>query len=173
MLFTNSEIKKLIQPTHKPKCIMGLRNIVTDTKRWKYLLFYEVDNPTETQIKDIINFLDIQRLAYLMYSTKGGLHVIGLTPMSITNHAIIFSSLQDRVPEYFSGETIRLSRKEGEKQEYIYCNLDYPIIPNLFEIYSKRFFQNKSKEFFELFQQNLITDTQWHLVFEKYWSFKK
>jgi hypothetical protein len=157
----------------KMKKIIGLRNIVTDKETWKYLLFYDIDNPSRADINMLIEYLDeLKFLSYIVYSTKAGLHVIGLTPMNSSMWGVIFAQLQMRFPEYYSGQTIRLSRKDGEKQELIYSNLEYPIIPNLLELYSKRFFQNESKEFFEEFQENLIHDNHWSLVFERYWSQK-
>jgi hypothetical protein len=157
----------------KMKKIIGLRNIVTDKETWKYLLFYDIDSPTEADIKNLVEYLDeLKCISYIIYSTKAGLHVVGLTPLNSSMWGVIFAQLQIRFPEYYSGQTIRLSRKENEKQELIYSNLEYPIIPNLLELYSKRFFQNESKAFFEEFQENLIYDNHWSLVFERYWSQK-
>ncbi len=165
-LFHKSEKKTMIKR-------LGLRNIVSNGTEWRYLLFYEVDNPSKYDITEIINFLEEQRLSYLMYETKGGIHIVGLTPLTLTEYAIIFSALQTLVPEYMSGQTIRLSRKEGERQSLVFHNFDYPIIPNLLQIYVSRFFANGELKLFEEFQEHLITDTHWNIVPEKYWSYKK
>jgi hypothetical protein len=158
--------------TDKLKKIIGLRNIITNGKEWKYLLFYDKDDQTENSITELHECFTLSNTSYLIYKTKAGLHGVGLTPLKIERYASDFQLLQHIIPEYYSGQTIRLSRKEGEKQELLYYKFSWPIIPNLLEIYSKRFFQDKPKEFFEDFHQNLITNEKWHLVFEKYWSGK-
>ena len=160
--------------TRKPRLhkMIGLRNMVTNGKEWKYLIFYEVDNPTEADIRHIIEYMDYQRVSYIMYSTKAGMHVVGLTPVNAMKWASMYNALQGLVPEYYSGQTIRLSRKIGENQELIYYNLDYPFMTNLLDIYKKRFFE-------ELFlaglndPRNIISESEWHLVFLRYWSYKK
>jgi len=149
----------------KMKKIIGLRNIVTDKETWKYLLFYDIDSPSKADIKHLIEYLDeLKCISYIMYSTKAGLHVVGLTPLNSSMWGVIFAQLQMKFPEYYSGQTIRLSRKEGEKQELICCNLEYPVVINLYNIYQKRF----PKIDYELFP----TEEHWSLVFEKYWSVK-
>ena len=156
----------------KLKKIIGLRNIVTDGKEWKYLLFYDVDNPTGNNLKYIHETMEVFKMSYIIYKTKHGIHVVGLTPLSIEKHALTFRTLHDYVPEYYSGQTLRLSRKEGENQELLFHNFEYPIIDNLLEIYSKRFFKDKHLSFFESFQKQLIIEPKWRLVFEKFWTSK-
>ncbi len=158
----------------KLKKIIGLRNIITDGKQWKYLLFYDVDNPSEADIAKLIDSLNFWNISYIIYKTKAGIHIIGLTPLKIEQHASIFSELQSIVPEYYSGQTIRLSRKQGEKRELIFYNLDYPIILNLYSIYEKRFLG--LKEWYNEKQKKLLVESvfvdNWRLVFEKYWTSK-
>jgi hypothetical protein len=158
----------------KMKKIIGLRNIVTDKETWKYLLFYDIDSPTEGDIYNIIEYLDqLKCISYIMYSTKAGLHVVGLTPLNSSMWGVIFAQLQMRFPEYYSGQTIRLSRKEGEKQELIYYNLDYPVLDNLLTIYNKRFPQISTNNVIGLDSETYEIHKPYFLVFEKYWSGKQ
>jgi hypothetical protein len=150
------------------KKIIGLRNIVTNGRKWKYLIFYDVDNPSEGDIKNIIDFMEQSQVSYIIYSTKHGIHVIGLTPLNAMKWASMHNGLLGLVPEYFSGQTIRVSLKECEKQELIYWNLNYPFMTNLYLIYAKRF---GLKELVNNIT-TAIPQTEWHLVFEKYWSKK-
>ena len=158
-------------PKEKPKLrkIIGLRNIVTNGNEWKYLLLYDKDSQDDDVIKEMKECY--YGISFLIYKTKHGIHGIGLTPMSIEHYASRFQLLQDIIPEYYSGQTIRVSRKQDEKQELIHYNFNYPILPNLLHIYAKRFFHDKPVSFYEEFQKNLIND-HWNLVFEKYWSSK-
>ena len=123
----------------KLKKVIGLRNIVTDGKQWKYLLFYDLDNPAEIDVEDVNGWFETFNISYLLYKTKNGIHAIGLTPLPINQYASMFGLLREHIPEYYSGQTIRLSRKEGETQELLFYNLDYPVIGNLYNIYIKRF----------------------------------
>ena len=159
----------------KLKKVIGLRNIVTDGKQWKYLLFYDLDRPTQQNIEYIHSWMEAFKMSYIIYKTKNGIHVVGLTPLTITNYASKFMLIQDDIPEYYSGQTIRLSRKEGETQELLFYNLNYrPIILNLFNIYEKRFTQ--LKQWFNERQQKLLVESifigNWRLVFEKFWTSK-
>jgi hypothetical protein len=154
------------------KKIIGLRNIVTDKETWKYLLFYDIDSPSKADIEQLIEYLDeLKCISYIMYSTKAGLHVVGLTPLNSSMWGVILAQLQMRFPEYYSGQTIRLSRKAGEKQELIYHNLEYPILPNLYSIYFKRL---KLPPLYDLESEQVFAtiNKHWSLVFEKYWSVK-
>lgn len=172
------------------KKIIGLRNIVTrkynvepyevthedgtieilNTKsEWKYLIFYDVDNPSEGDIKNIIDFMEQSRVSYIIYSTKHGIHIIGLSPLNAMKWASMHDGLLGLVPEYFSGQTIRVSLKEGEKQELIFYNLQYPLMRNLLQVYLRRF----PKLLDNNDGHNCSTAmTEYHLVFEKYWSKK-
>lgn len=161
----NIILKRREEEKPRMKKIIGLRNIITNGKEWKYLIFYDVDNPSEGDIKNIIDFMEIQQVSYIIYSTKHGIHLIGLTPLNAIKWVSIHNGLLGLVPEYFSGQTIRVSLKEGEKQELIMTNLHYPLITNLYKIYRKRF-DIPDIQFMEL----MIED--YHLVFEKYWSKK-
>ena len=158
----------IIKSKPKLKKIIGLRNIVTDGKEWKYLLFYDVDNQSEENIKVVIGAFNSFRISFIVYKTKHGIHGVGFTPLSITRHAVMFHELQNLIPEYYSGQTIRLSRRENETQELLGFNFDYPILKNLLSIYMKRFTS--------LYISPIIPDSKliegYSLVFEKYWSTK-
>lgn len=136
--------------------------MVTDGKQWKYLVFYDVDNPSEGDIRRIIDAMEAFLISYILYKTKHGIHLVTLTPLTIENYSLVFGLLQLEVPEYYAGQTIRLSRKQGETQELISYNLEYEVIPNLSNLYRKRFPQ----------LPEFHNDGIWHLVFEKYWSKK-
>ena len=159
----------------KLKKVIGLRNIVTDGNQWKYLLFYDLDNPPLGNIEVVHSWMETFGISYIIYKTKNGIHAVGLRPLSIAQYAGMFKCLQEDIPEYYSGQTIRLSRKEGETQELLFYNLNYrPIILNLFNIYEKRFTQ--LKQWFNERQQKLLVESifigNWRLVFEKFWTSK-
>lgn len=154
----------------KLRKVIGLRNIVTikyPLPRWEYLLFYDKDDATQEDIENIINYLNLgtMNMSYIIYRTKGGIHVVGLTPMNAENCGIVFQHLQYLSPEYYSGQTIRISRKQNETQSLIYSNLNHPVIYNLLMMYKKRFPEMKLE-----FGGKLLRD--YKLVFEKYWSYK-
>ena len=152
----------------KLRKVIGLRNIVTikdPLPRWDYLLFYDKDDATKNDIQEIIEYLDIRNMSYIIYKTKAGIHVIGLTPMNSEHWGLIFQTLQKLVPEYYSGQTIRVSRKQNETQSLIYYNFNYPLIYNLAMMYKKRFPEIRLE-----FGGKLLRD--YKLVFEKYWSYK-
>lgn len=154
----------------KLRKVIGLRNIVTiedPLPRWDYLLFYDKDDATQEDINKIIHYLDTpnMNMSYIIYRTKGGIHVIGLTPMNAENWGIVFQHLQYLTPEYYSGQTIRVSRKQNETQSLIYYNFNYPLIYNLAMMYKKRF-----PEIHLEFGDKLLRN--YKLVFEKYWSYK-
>jgi hypothetical protein len=150
---------------------IGLRNIVTDGKQWNYLLFYDIDKPTDADVAEIIDTMHGLRISYIMYSTKNGLHLIGLTPINAFTYGVAFSRLKRIMPEYYSGQTIRVSRKENEKQELIFYDLDYPVIMNLLHLYAKRFSPLQTENYIDWVNAGM--HREWTLVFEKYWSKKE
>lgn len=156
------------------KKIIGLRNIVTTKDKWSYLLFYDMDNPSEGDIRGIIEYLESWRISYIIYETKHGIHVVGLSPMCSADWGLMFEFFQEQFPEYYSGQTIRLSLKEGEKQSLVFYNLNYPVLYNLYKIYSKRFPRLEEYYMHKLADtmDDFCIDNTHHLVFEKYWSRK-
>lgn len=149
------------------KKVIGLRNIVTTKDKWSYLLFYDLDNPSELDIHNLIGELEEMQTSYIMYETKHGVHAVGLTPMDSYDWGLYFSILQYEIPEYYSGQTIRVSLKEGESRSLIFWNLEHPVIWRLFKMYEKRFPQLKNHSMD--YQEEI---NNYSCVFEKYWSRK-
>ena|SRR5688572_19426177 len=147
------------------KRFIGLRNIVTSKNDWKYLLNYEIDGHDESKCLAIIAYYSRVETSYICYKTKHGFHFIGLTPMNAQKWGYHFETLQNIVPEYYSGQTIRLSLKEGEKQELIHYSFVYPAIWRLYMIFRKRFADLPEDP-----HTDFVFD--YSCVFEKYWSEK-
>src|SRR5438876_299320 len=118
----------------KPKLhkVVGIRNTITDGVNWKYLLFYDLDNVSDSQIKALEIVCNTLPTSYIMYSTQKGLHIVGLTPLDIESHAFCFAKLQREFPTYYSGGTIRMSRRKGENQELIAFNISKGVTLNLY-----------------------------------------
>ena len=150
--------------------MIGLRNIVSvkpddAPPRWNYLLFYDKDDATQEDIDKITSELNLYRMSYIIYRTRGGIHIIGLTPLNSDNWGFLFNQLQRLVPEYYSGETIRLSRKKGEVQSLVYSNINYPYVLKLTMMFKKRFP--------DIVINPKVKPLDKHMaVFEKYWSYK-
>ena len=156
---------------------VGLRCETTNGDTFKYILFYDVDLTNDPKVnriraKHLVDTLEEFQTSYIMYSTLNGYHVVGLTPLDFEQWSAMLTILKREIPEYYSGIIIRVSRKLEETQKLVSFSFDYPIIPNLIEIYAKRLFEGQSPLFYESFQKQLITNDQWKLVFEKYWSKK-
>jgi len=165
-MFGKKEIKK------GWKKRVGMRVETTNGTEFKYLLLYDIDRKGEAELAYLIDLLKDFQTSYLIIETLNGMHVVGLTPLDFEQWSAMLTILKREIPEYYSGIIIRVSRKEGETQKLLFHNFDYPIIPNLIEIYAKRLFQDTSIEFYESFQKQFITKEKWRLVFEKYWSTK-
>lgn len=147
--------------------LIGLRNIVCTKEDWYYLIFYDIDNPiTQEQIDKIDYVMQGAGVSYMLYKTKHGYHVVGITPLNAEYWADIFQSLKDTFHSYYSGNVIRLSRKKDEQQELIVCNTTYgEVIPNLYNLYCDRFGLKKLPWTRET--------SKYLLVFEKYRSVKE
>lgn len=148
------------------KRFIGLRNIVTSKTEWKYLMLYEVDSHEERDCLAVISQYSRMAISWIAYKTKNGFHFVGLTPQDAQQWGFYFERMQRIIPEYFSGQTLRLSLKEGEKQELIHYSFRYPYIERLAQVYIKRF--NIPKENIPLYGAPL----NYNCVFEKYWSQK-
>lgn len=144
------------------KKILGLRNIVTTSEQWYYLLLYDFDQPVNE--REIASFSHNRKLSYILYKTKHGSHYVGLTPISAMQWGLHFDAMSQIYPNYYSGQTIRLSRKEDEQQILISLNRDYQVISNLYNIFASRFGFDKMKVEFPM---------KYRLVMEKYWSRKE
>jgi hypothetical protein len=109
----------------------------------KYLVFYDIDNHTRNEqamIEDIDALMHINCMSYIFYKTKHGYHLVALTPVNALKWGVVFTELQNKYPEYYSGIVIRLSRKAEEKQELLKIVLTYgEVIPNLYNLYCDRF----------------------------------
>jgi hypothetical protein len=149
--------------------MLGLRHIVCAKEDWYYLVFYDIDKNNELSTNDlkiIDNIMAINSISYMIIKTKHGYHIIGLTPIAIIKHATVFMKLKTLFNSYYSGDVIRLSLKEGEHQELVMMELSYgEVIPNLYNLYAKRFNYEK---------RPWIKETsKYLLVFEKYRSLKE
>jgi hypothetical protein len=123
------------------KKFIGLHNICTDKKHWYHLLFYDFDDKVNNIDKQQIDFIKSQMNgeSYILYSTKHGLNLIGLTPLSVTQWASEFYTMQVYFPNYYAGHTIRLSRKKQEIQTLIAYNSKDKAVTPLCTIFEKRF----------------------------------
>lgn len=120
---------------------LGVRNIVVDKVKneWYHLLFFELDD-TEARIDLLTDRLAEFQISYILYSTKHGYHVVGLTPLNAKEWGDYFILLSnDFQKKDYAGQTLRLSRKKDEHQRLIEYNVDYPLVHGLFTIYQKRF----------------------------------
>ena|SRR5688572_23070162 len=148
------------------KRFIGLRNIVTSKNDWKYLLNYEIDGHDTSECLAIIAYYSRVETSYICYKTKNGFHFIGLTPINAQKWGHHFQTLQNVIPEYYNGQTLRMSLKENEKQELIHYSFRYPYIERLARVYINRF--NIPKENIPIYGEPPI----YSCVFEKYWSAK-
>jgi hypothetical protein len=149
------------------KRYIGLRNIVTSKSDWKYLLPYEIDTHDENKLYQILDVFDRLDISYIAYKSLNGYHFVGLSPLTAQQWGNYFTYLQNRVPEYFSGQTLRLSLKEGEKQELIKFNFNYPFIQKLTFMYCRRFNIDKSE--IPIYGE----PPNYTSVFERYWTTKQ
>lgn len=150
------------------KKLLGLRNLCTTSQDWYYLLFYDIDGEPNCNIEDVASICNV---SYICYKTKHGYHFVSFTPLTILEYAEAFTFLKRMFGGYYSGQTIRLSLKAGERQEVVHLDTSkYYTIPNLYNIYAKRF---------GLPRKDLRRDAIgrfapiYHLVFEKYWTDKE
>jgi len=81
----------------------------------------------------------------------------------------MFDRLQGEFPEYYNGQTIRIWRKKDERQEFIFCNMKYPVISNLLQKFEKRF---DITEWVNPKPKPIFTKDRWYLIHEFYWTLK-
>lgn len=148
------------------KRYIGLRNIVTSKTDWKRLILYELDGHDESQYHAISRLFAKMNISWLSYKSLHGFHFVGLTPISATHEGLWHDVLQRTVPEYFSGQTLRISLKESEKQELIDFSLETPYLEKLAGMYAKRF--NIPKSDIPVYGEM----PKYSCVFEKYWTDK-
>jgi hypothetical protein len=148
------------------KKFIGIRNIVTDKKAWKRLTFYEIDGHDENKLSQVLSMFERMDISYICYQTLNGFHFVGLTPISATKEGLWHDKLQSRVPEYYAGNTLRVSLKANEGQKLIGYSLRYPYIERLANIYLHRFNVKQS-------DTPIYGDMpKYSSVFEKYWTTK-
>lgn len=146
---------------------MGVRNgMITKDARFM-LLFYDIDREiTHEEQAEIVDWFSKTQISYMLYTTKHGYHIIGLTPLVPIRWAFQFQKLRDMFNSDFIGQTIRLSRKSGELQKLIIMNLENgEVVPNLYNVFATRFGYEKmywDKE-----------NPKYTLVFETYWTAKQ
>lgn len=145
---------------------MGVRNgMITKEDRFM-LLFYDVDREvTQEELTYLDKWFWRTQMSYMIYSTKHGYHIIGLTPLTPDYWAFQFIELRNMFHSDFIGQTIRLSRKSGEIQKLIKINLvNGEVVPNLYNVFASRF--GYDKMFWD--KEN----PKYKLVFETYWTAK-
>lgn len=149
-----------------PKMI-GLRCDIVGNEDIFYLVFYDIDRQITDEDKAFIDSLCRKfDISYILYSTKNGVHFVGLTPVTIYTHHFIFAQLKMHFDTFYGGIVIRLSRKKDEQQQLIHLEESYgEVIPNLFNLYAKKFGLQKKPWSFET--------TKYRLVFEKYKTVKE
>lgn len=148
------------------KRYIGLRNIVTSKTEWKRLSFYEIDGHNESAYYRISDLFKRSDMSFLSYKTLNGYHFVGLSPISATYEGKLHDTLQRIEKEYFSGQTLRLSLKQNERQQLMEYSFRYPFLERLAGVYIKRFNIPKSEipTFGEI--------PKYACVFEKYWTGK-
>ena len=147
------------------KRYIGLRNIVTSKNQWRRLFFYEIDGHSKKKLNKMLSLVSIFKTSYVCYKTKNGFHLVGLTPINANIEGQAHDIMQIWIPEYFSGQTIRMSLKEGEKQKLIDYSFKYPYLERLAGVYIRRL--NIKKGIVKHDNPPIYS-----CVFEKYWTGK-
>lgn len=147
--------------------MIGIRLDVVARDDIYYCLYYDIDRELKPhEIEDIDALMHLNNISYLLFTTKHGAHLIGLTPMTHTKWASMFSVMKNMFNSYYGGIIIRLSRKKEETQVLLKIQEYYgEVIPNLFNLYASRFNLQKkpwTREF-----------SKYILQFEKYRSKKE
>ena len=108
-----------------------------EPKRCKFLLFYDLDQKDEhyaTELRAIVNRM---QTSYIIYYTKNGLHLVGLTPLSAIQWGSYFENLDNYFHEFYGGGVIRWTPKQDEKRELFTYSFRYPYIQKLGEKYAR------------------------------------
>lgn len=148
------------------KRYIGLRNIVTSKSDWKYLMLYEIDGHDQSKLQHVISMFECMQTSFISYKSLNGYHFVGLTPINALTWGNYFQKLQNRIAEYFSGQTLRVSLKEGEKQELVNYSFRYPYLQRLARMYIRRFNIEESNI------PHFGESPDYSCVFEKYWTGK-
>jgi len=119
---------------------LGLRNICYAQDDIYYLVFYDIDRLyNDKESFELDQIFKENMMSYLVYSTKHGFHVIGLTPVDAYRWGFVFTQLKELFREKYAGNTIRLDRKEGEVKNLVHHEINYGyVIPNLYNLMLNR-----------------------------------
>lgn len=146
---------------------LGLRNMVmssTEPRHWKYLLLYEIDG--DNYVHQVKSLLDRMGMSYIIYSTKNGYHFLCVNPVTAQMWGAYFQMLQNRFPEFYSGQTLRFSAKKDEKRELFAFSFVRPYIVKLVKKYADMLHIPDNE--IPIFG----TPPAYSIVLEKYWSEK-
>ena len=149
--------------------LLGLRCDVVTKEEIVYIFFYDIDMPnlSDDNLAWIDETLRGYCVSYLVYKTKNGYHVIGLTPLPVLQWAMLQKVFKNQFNSYYGGIVIRVSRKPQEEQVLIRFIEEYgEVIPNLWNIYCSRFEELQRKPWVKELAKYL-------LVFERYRSEKQ
>lgn len=149
---------------YKVKQYLGLKNLVVSATDFKYLLFYELDTTSADDYYKLINAFEPFPISYIIYTTKNGFHVMGLTPINAQQWGNWFQSLSNFFKEYYGGQTLRWSAKSHEQQNLLYASFNYPYVGKLVECIAKRFNIKDIPQFGRTYDHAY--------TIEKYWSEK-
>ena len=119
---------------------LGLLNVVMhrkEPKGCKFLLFYDIDQKDEHYAYELKTLLDKMQTSYIIYTTKNGIHGLGLTPLSAIQWGSYFENLHNYFGEFYGGQVLRWSPKKDEKRELFACSIRYPYIRLLAEKYAR------------------------------------
>lgn len=122
--------------------LKGLRHDIVAKDDIYYILLYDIDYPklNDIDLETIDSTMKLYGISYLLYKTKNGYHLIGLTPINHSQWSAVFGAMKDYFHSYYGGIVIRLSRKPDEVQELIRLELNYgEVIPNLLNVFASRF----------------------------------
>ena|SRR2546428_1292252 len=134
---------------------LGIDNNVCTSNDWRRIILYDFDGNFDETKPSIVNLHE--NTSYLIYSTKHGHHLVGLTPLSTITWALLFDSLDKEFGSFYAGGVIRLMLKRDEIQRLVKSWFEHPIIPRLYKLYSKRFSLPG-------LPSNKFTEEDWHLV---------
>lgn len=147
--------------------MMGIRNGLITTEDKCFVVFYDIDREITDIEKDQIDIIcRLSGMSYLMYKTKHGYHVIGLTPVDSIVWGYVFKCFRSVFHSDYIGQTIRLSRKIDEVQYLICKHVGYgEVIPNLYNAFATKLKYDK-------IPCDMKT-LKYRLVFETYWTAKR
>lgn len=128
-------------------------------------MLYEVDGHDDHQLAIALDVFRRSGTSYICYQSKNGFHFVGFTPLRSAQWGYWFDKLQMVAPEYYSGQTLRVSLKEGETQRLIESDFKHPYVFRLARMYARRFGIEKE---LPIYGEMPIYSS----VFERYWTGK-